>query len=735
MKTYTLQGMDCADCARHIQDGVEKLKGVESARADFATGLLYVEGVPGFPALRSRVEALGYGIVDPEEERSAVSDQRSADSGQRKANFFQFLLARKETRLALLGGGLILLSLAVQALGLSSILRIVLQLGGLALAGYPVARSGLANLWINRSVSINLLMTLAALGAVAIGDLGEAATLIFLYDLAEALEGYTTDRARRTLGDLHALAPSSALRMTADGEETVPAALLQPGERILVLPGERIPIDGLVLAGASSADQAPITGESQAVEKGIGDPVYAGSLNGLGALEVRVTHRAADTTLARIVSMVTEAQSHRAPSQRTIDQFAAYYTPAVVVVAVLVALIPPLLFGQAFLDSAAGHGWLYRGLAVLVIACPCALVISAPVTILSGVTAAARRGVLFKGGAYLEALARVDSVAFDKTGTLTRGKPAVTVSRAVDCLGQADGDEDCSACQDVLALAGALERRSTHPLASAVVAAAGARGLLERYPPAEAVEVINGSGLRGTVDGRTATVGSHGLFDRLHPHSEAFCAEVQAAEDGGQTTMLVCDGDRVRGFIAASDEIRPESKAVIAELHRLGLHTLMLTGDNPSAAARVGRDLGIDDLRAGLLPEDKVRLLNAAEPRQEPSPGSRMAMVGDGINDAPALAQAALGIAVGGPGNATAMETADVVLMSGDLTRLPLAVRLARFTLLVMRQNVAFSLATKLIFILLALSGVATMWMAVAADMGVALLVTFNGLRPLRLKE
>jgi Cd2+/Zn2+-exporting ATPase len=443
-------------------------------------------------------------------------------------------------------------------------------------------------------------------------------------------------------------------------------------------------------------------------------------------LEVQVSRLDKDTTLARIVRMVTEAQSHRAPSQRFIDRFAAIYTPGVVAVAVLVALVPPLIFQQPFLDVNGVHGWLYRGLALLVIACPCALVISAPVTILSAVTAAASRGVLFKGGAYLETLAGVTQVAFDKTGTLTRGKPEVTMSQSIDC----NGDADCPACQDVLAMAVALERRSTHPLASAVIDAAGARGLLDRYPPADEVALLSGSGLQGTVDGRTATIGSHSLFDRLHPHSQVFCDQVQAVEQAGQTAMLLCDGDRVRGFIAAADEIRTESRAVVADLRALGLRTLMLTGDNPEAARRVGQDLGIDDLRAGLLPEDKVSAVKALNQGTQ-----RLAMVGDGINDAPALAQAALGIAVGGPGNASAMETADVVLMSGDLTRLAYAVRLARFTRLLIRQNVAFSLATKLVFILLALSGVATMWMAVAADMGVSLLVTFNGLRPLGLKE
>ncbi len=318
------------------------------------------------------------------------------------------------------------------------------------------------------------------------------------------------------------------------------------------------------------------------------------------------------------------------------------------------------------------------------------------------------------------------ALAFDKTGTLTRGKPVLTQLRAVDC----SGESDCERCDEVLALAGALERRSAHPLAQAVVQAAGERGLLERYSPAQEILQINGRGLQGRVDGKLATVGSHSLFDDLHPHSAELCSWIEQAENAGHTTMLVCDGDRVRGYLALADEIRPESAAVLAELRGLGLREAMLTGDNPAAAARVGQTLGIDQVKAGLLPEHKVSAVEALRAEH-----GVLAMVGDGINDAPALSAANLGIAVGGAVNTQAMETADVVLMNGDLSRLPFAIRIARLARTLIRQNVAFSLLTKLVFILLALGGVATMWMAVLGDMGVSLLVTFNGLRPLRMKK
>ncbi len=721
-KTYTVLGMDCADCARHIEQGVTQLAGVNRASVNFATGLLELDGSPDEAALQARVEALGYRLESPHPASQALA----APARERAVfGFLRYLLAQPETRLALAGGALILLSLLIAPLGLPATAARVLQAAALAVAGYPVARSGLANLFINRSVSINLLMTIAAVGALIIGDTSEAATLIFLFDLAEALEGYTTDRARRTLSELSRLAPTQALRLGEEGEALVPVESLHPGERILVKPGERLPIDGEVLSGSSEVDQAPITGESRPVFKSPGDPVYAGTVNGSGALVVRVTRLVADTTLARISRMVIEAQNRRAPSQRFIDRFAQVYTPAVVIIAVLVAAVPPLFFGQPFLNTAGQAGWLYRALALLVIACPCALVISAPVTIISGLTAAARQGVLVKGGAHLESLAAVRQMAFDKTGTLTRGEPAVTGYRSVDCTCEAG----CAECADVLALAAALERRSAHPLAQAIVQEARTAGIAERYAPAEEITQLNGRGLQGRVDGRLATIGNHHLFDDLHPHPANLCELVEQAEGRGHTAMLLCDGDRVRGFIAVADQVRPESRAVISRLHALGLRTAMLTGDNPSAAREVGESLGIDDVRAGLLPEEKVGAV-----QQLSAQGGRLAMVGDGINDAPALASAGLGVAVGGAGSATAIETADVVLMSGDLTRLPFAVRLARKTLHLVRQNVAISLAVKLAFILLALGGWATLWMAVAADMGVSLFVTLNGLRPLRMK-
>ena len=725
---YIVKGMDCAECALKIEKGVRQVEGITSARVDFATGLLHVEGQANPDVIHRRVQALGYGLEA--KTPAGQTAQKQTAPGGAVTGFWVFLAGRAETRLALLGGLLLLVSVLAQALGLAPGVVQAIQILALGVAGYPVARSALVTLWINRDFSINLLMTIAAIGAVVIGDTAESATLIFLFAISEALEGYTADRARRVLGEMSDLAPSSAVRILANSEEVVPVEALHIDDEILVRPGERIPVDGVVHSGASAVNQAPITGESLPVEKTIGSPVFAGTVNGSGALTVRVTHRAEDTTIQRIIHMIEQAQSVRAPTQRFVDRFAKVYTPLMVLIALLVATIPPLFFGQPFFNPPVGVGWLYRALALLVIACPCALVISAPVTIISAITAGARKGVLFKGGAFLEALSAIQIFAFDKTGTLTNGRPVVTAFRAVDCPetvpaeNPAAMDGGCGTCNDVLALASALERRSAHPLAGSVVSAAAQLGLMELYPPALEVVTLAGSGLQGMVNGKLATIGSHTLFERDHPHQQALCNWVQAAEELGQTTMLVCDGDRVRGYIALADTLRDSSRATVSALHALGKQTAVLTGDNPAAAGAIAGQLGIDHVRAGLLPEEKVTAVRELSAQFGP-----VGMVGDGINDTPALAAAALGIAMGGAGSAQAMETADIVLMGGDLRQLPFAVRLSRFAHRLILQNVAISLATKLLFILLAMAGLTSLWLAVLADVGVSLVVTLNGLR------
>ncbi len=712
MQTYTINGMDCTACAQTLGDGVRRLAGVQMAEVDFATCTLRVAGDVAPAAVEARVTALGYSVATPEN-----TPDRSQPSPGGVRGFGIYLYRRPETRLALIGGALIIVGLLLTLLKVSAPLRHSLFIAAMAIAAWPIARSGLQALRINHTFTINLLMTIAAVGAVALGDLLEGATVIFLFAIGEALEGYTADRARQSLRSLLDLAPAQALRLVGEREETVPVAQVQRGDILLIKPGERIALDGVITAGSSGVNQAPITGESLPIHRAVGDPVFAGTINGDGALRMRVTHLSADTTLSRIVRMVEEAQRSRANSQRLIDEFARWYTPGVVVLALLVAILPPLLLGGVWAV------WLYRALTLLVIACPCALVISAPVTIISGITAAARHGVLIKGGLHLETLGKVQALAFDKTGTLTRGEPTVTTSRALDCV----TGIDCALCDDVLALAAAVERRSAHPLARAVTQAAEQRSLTSTYAAAESVLTLAGRGVQGQVGGKLITVGNHALFDAEHPHPLAICEQVGALEAAGQTTMLLCDGDRVRGLIGVADMIRPESGAVVQQLKDLNITPIMLTGDNATVAQAVGAAVGIAEVRSHLLPADKVTALQALQRQYH-----TVAMVGDGINDTPALATANVGIAMGGAGSAQAMETADVVLMANDLHQLPYALRIARFVRRLMAQNIVFSLGTKLIFMALALLGGTSLWLAILADVGVSLLVTLNGMRAVR---
>jgi Cd2+/Zn2+-exporting ATPase len=512
----------------------------------------------------------------------------------------------------------------------------------------------------------------------------------------------------------------------------VPVAEVQVGETVLVRPGQRIPVDGAIIRGTSSVNQAAVTGESMPVPRAAGDEVMAGTVNGEGALEIRVSRPAGDATIARIARLVEQAQAQRSPAERFIDRFARYYTPAVVLFAALVVAIPVLLLGQPLLDGADGsHGWLYRGLALLIIACPCALVISIPVTVVSSLTRLANLGVLVKGGAQLDRLADVRAVAFDKTGTLTHGRPQVTAVRGGDCAHNDDSANDCERCEDVVALAASVERASEHPVAHAIMAAASSRQIQHRYQ-ASAVMAHAGRGISGELgNGMKVAVGSDALFTTPGAIEAPLSQRAAGARDAGQTVMFVARDDAVVGFIGVQDEVRDASRIALAELQAASppVAAAMLTGDNPQAAARVAERVGnIAEVRAGLLPEDKLRAIEELRERY-----GVVAMVGDGINDAPALARADIGIAMGA-GTAQAMETADVVLMQDDLSHVPMALRIARRSRTLVKQNIALSLGLKLVVLLLAVPGITTLWMAVLADVGATMLVTLNGMRALREK-
>jgi Zn2+/Cd2+-exporting ATPase len=744
--------MDCADCALKLEKGVSHLDGVAQCNVSFATAkmtLVYEPSVLDPGQIERRVRTLGYSVVMP-----GGLPAKHAPHGLAGLAF----RARRKPREALtvLSGLLILLAASASLLHLPELASTSLYALAMMAGGYHIVLKAYGSLRTNRELDINVLMTIAAIGAAIIGEWSEGAVVVFLFSLGEMLEGYTMDQARGAIRGLLALAPTEATvlrpcldceghlgqRLLTGGryeggpcpwcephELQIPVEQLAVGELLLVRPGERIPMDGIVRQGRSAIDQAPITGESLPVDKGAGAEVFAGTINGNGALEVEVTHLSADNTVSRMIQLVEEAQAQKAPTQRWIDRFARIYTPAVVALAAGVAIIPPLLFGQPFLNTANTTGWLYRSMTLLVIACPCALVISTPVSIVSAISAAARRGVLIKGGVYLEALGRLRAIAFDKTGTLTVGRPALTEALCIDHDERASAN--CPSCEDVLALAAAVERRSAHPLASAVVQAAEARQLNGRYAAAEGVEAMIGRGVRGLVAGQTVAVSSHLYIHELAlRHSAAFCQQVRSTETAGQTTLLLHDDGGVRGYLAVADPLRAGSAEAIAALRRAGIeHVVMLTGDNQATAQAIAVQVGIDDVRANLLPQDK---LNAVESLLEHY--GEIAMVGDGVNDAPALARATVGIAMGGAGSDQALETADVVLMGDDLALLPFVLRLSRQARAILMQNVALSLAIKAVFLTLALTGTATLWMAVFADVGASLIVILNGMRLLRAK-
>ena len=561
-----------------------------------------------------------------------------------------------------------------------------------------------------RHLDIHVLMVVAVVGALTLGEWTEAASVVFLFAVAQLLEAGAMERARGAIRGLMQLAPADALVRRGQREERIPIDAVATGDVVLIGPGEKIPVDGRVLEGTSHVNQAPVTGESLPAEKTAGDEVFAGTINGRGALDVEVTRLRRDSTLARIIHLVERAQAERAPSQAFVDTFARIYTPIVLAVAVLVALVPPLALGGSWDD------WFYRALVLLVISCPCALVISTPVSVVSGLAAAARKGVLIKGGAHLEKLARVTCVAFDKTGTLSKGRLQV---QSILPFNGATHDE-------VLAIAAALESRSEHPIGRAIVQRADALGLT--VPRSTSFRTIPGRGAEAVVDGAVVVAGSHRLLSEAGLSSPLLESAVESISADGATPVIVARDGVVRGVIGVADQMREGAPEALDVLRAQGIrHVVMLTGDSLRSARGFAAAVGVDDVRAELLPEDKVKSVEALKATH-----GVVAMVGDGINDAPALASADVGIAMGAAGTDVALETADIALMADDLGKIPYAVRLSRATSRNIRANIAFSIALKGAFLVLAVAGVATLWMAVAADMGASLLVIGNALRLLR---
>ena len=568
--------------------------------------------------------------------------------------------------------------------------------------------------WIalkNLNLNMNALMSIAVTGAMVIGQWPEAAMVMFLFALAEVIEAKALDRARHAIGGLMELAPETATVRQEDGSwRETPAKAVSVGAVVRLRPGERIALDGMVTGGRTTVNQAPITGESMPVDKTVGDSVFAGTINGAGSLEYRVTAEAGHSTLARIMHAVESAQGSRAPTQRFVDRFARIYTPSVFAAALLVALVPPLAFGAAWMD------WVYRALVLLVIACPCALVISTPVTIVSGLAAAAHKGILVKGGVYLEEGRKLRVLALDKTGTITHGKPAETDFISLS------GDPN-----QTRILAASLAARSDHPVSRAIARAATEEGLTLREVADFAA--VPGRGVRGSIDGHVYRLGNHRLIEDSGLCSTEIEAKLAAVESQGKTAVLLVNQNEALAIFVVADTVRQTSRQAIADLHSLGVKTLMLTGDNPHTAEAIAREVGIDEARGNLLPEDKLRIVEELVANGN---GGKVGMAGDGINDAPALARADIGFAMGAAGTDTAIETADVALMDDDLRKIPVFIRLSKATAAVLTQNIVLALGIKTVFLALTLTGQATMWMAVFADMGASLLVVFNGLRLLR---
>ena len=583
----------------------------------------------------------------------------------------------------------------------------VLALGAIFLSGFGVYAKGLVALRQAR-LNINALMTVAVTGAFLIGQWPEAAMVMALYAIAEAIEARAVDRARGAIKSLLAMSPELAEVRQNDGTWIrMNVKLVSLDSVVRIAPGERVPLDGTITVGQSAVDQSPLTGESLPVDKTPGDEVYAGTINQAAALEIRVTSLASDSTLSRIIKAVEEAQATRAPTQRFVDQFAAIYTPAVFALALLVALLLPWVAGVTWLQA------IYKGLVLLVIACPCALVISTPVSVVSGLAAGARRGILIKGGVYLEEARKIKAVALDKTGTITEGKPKLVAFEAIAL------DEPRERLER---LAKSLASRSDHPVSKAI-----AQGLTESTQEVLSFEAVAGRGVQGVIDGHPYILANHRWIEERNLCSPELEARLAEHEGAGRTVTILANRDRVIALFAVADTIKTSSTQAIAQLKTLGVTPIMLTGDNALTAKTVGHKAGISEIRGNLLPEDKLKAIEEFQGQYGVT-----AMAGDGINDAPALAKSNIGFAMGAAGTHTAMEAADIVVMNDDLRRLPETIRLSKQTHVILWQNITLALGIKAVFLLMAIFDDASMWMAVFADMGASLLVVFNGLRLLK---
>lgn len=716
-----VNGMDCGSCAKTIEVGLQQIAGVKDVSVNFATERLQLSYDPQIvseTAIYDRIRGLGYTVGESPEassHRHTHDDDCHAHPAPKPSQNpaptnWKFWISNRRGQSVILAGMGLVLGLIALYLALPVWIARGFYGIGIVVAGYPIARAGLFELRLRRA-DMNLLMTISVIGAVILGDWFEATLVLFLFSAGTTLQVFTFSRTRNAIRSLMNLTPPTATVKRGNQEVTVPVESIQVGETLTIRPGQRVALDGVVVSGTSAIDQSPITGESIPDDKAPGDSVFAGTLNQIGFLSVKVTHTSSDTTVAKIISLVEQAQGSRAPSQQWVDRFAEVYTPIVILIAILIAVIPPLAFAQSF------NVWLYRALVMLVIACPCALVISTPVSIVSAIGAATRQGVLFKGGKALETAGKMNILAFDKTGTITQGLPVV--QKIYGFGGTSSGQ--------VLLIAGSLEQQSEHPLAKAIVTEAKSNGIELQTP--SSFTAIPGKGIEAKIGDSVYFVGNRRLFAdqgiSLSIEAESLLVKI---ETQGQTPLLVGNQMGLLGSVACSDGLRLEATEAMRLLKQAGLKRLvMLTGDRAAVAKEIAQQVNIKEYQAELLPEDKLQAI------QQLRRHGVVGMVGDGINDAPALAAADISFAVGGID--IALETADVVLVGSDLRRLAYAVDLSRRTVSVIQQNVVFSLVTKGLFLLLGTFGFVGLAVAVLADTGTSLLVTANGMRLFRTKS
>lgn len=698
---FIIQKMDCPTEEKLIRNKLESIEGIEELRFNLMQRELTVlHRLEDVQPLETALKALDMEPRQKDEDCSSCETHSVSTTSK----YMKLLMV--------ISGAAAISAEVISWLGADekSLLVVVLSALAIVTGGIQTMKKG----WIavkTFTLNINFLMMVAVIGAIAIGEWPEAAMVTFLFALAEMIEAYSLDRARNAIRDLMEMTPESASVKQPDGSwKTSVVGDVALGAIVRVKPGERIPLDGRITSGQSSVNQAPITGESMPVEKQVGDTVFAGTINERGAFEFEVTANKGNTTLARIIRSVQAAQSERAPTQRFVDEFARYYTPTIVVLAVLIAIVPPLFFGAEFMP------WLYKALVTLVIACPCALVISTPVTVVSGLAAAARRGILIKGGVYLEEGYKLKALALDKTGTLTHGKPVVTDINELNHI----------APEQALAIAASLNAHSEHPIAHAIVT----KAKLEKPLDVTNFESLTGRGVKGTIGDTVYYLGNHRLMEELKVCGEHVESLLLPLEKQGKTAVVLATATQALCVFAVADTIRDSSVQAIKDMQAQGVHCVVLTGDNQTTADAIGKQVGVEEVRGNMLPEDKLKAIDELRQRY-----GVVGMVGDGINDAPALAKSSIGFAMGAAGTDTALETADVALMEDDLRRIPLFIALSYKTSTVLKQNIALSIGIKAMFLALNFVGLATLWMAVFADMGASLIVVFNGLRLLRFKK